>query len=180
VNYWVVVELDVHVGDGGADDPGSDERFAEVAWSWLADGARLLDAELVDELMAATTPPPHQEPWEGGPWGPPGAAFGLIRVMWPRDPASPVLSHATKPAAASAWRWLRRKLRERPFATMVEVRRLNDNGYPASLNDLAERVFRVLAPLLRPGLPTPPPPDSRGHEPYLIVYEDAATAARTA
>jgi hypothetical protein len=41
----------------------------------------------------------------------------------------------------------------------------------------AERVFRVLAPVLRPGLPTPPPPDRRERAPYLIVYEDAATVA---
>ena len=42
----------------------------------------------------------------------------------------------------------------------------------------AEQVFRALAPVLRPGLPSPP---STTHgEPYLIVYEDASTAAGTA
>lgn len=42
----------------------------------------------------------------------------------------------------------------------------------------AEQVFRVLAPVLRPGLPSPP---STTHgEPYLIVYEDASAAAGTA
>jgi hypothetical protein len=41
----------------------------------------------------------------------------------------------------------------------------------------AERVFRVLAPVLRPGLPSPPPPGQR--EPFLIVYEDAGAVGTT-
>ncbi len=46
----------------------------------------------------------------------------------------------------------------------------------------AEQVFRVLAPVLRPGKPEPPMLDPRTgrpphNEPYLLVYEDAAEAA---
>jgi len=40
----------------------------------------------------------------------------------------------------------------------------------------AEQVFRVLAPVLRPGLPAPPRP--KHGAPYLIVYEDASTVVR--
>jgi len=41
----------------------------------------------------------------------------------------------------------------------------------------AEKVFRVLAPVLRPGKPTRPASYFRGQPPHRIVFEDAATVA---
>ncbi len=133
MHYIVEVELDVEVGAAG--ELRSDDEFAKVALSWLESGARLVDDELYAELVASPKPWFRTPGDPDEPYGPPGAAFGSLLVSRDRGPGTR-LTHARKPASAAGWRWLASQLRQRPFAAWVEMRRLDEKGYPASFINL--------------------------------------------
>src|SRR5262245_34527317 len=98
-------------------------------------GHTKLSPDIRDELDSDRNPSWKlpANPYE--PYGPPGAAWGVLLVS--REPtAGGRLRHLQRPPSTQGWRWLAQQLQRPPFGASVTLRRLDENGRPTSYFEL--------------------------------------------